>query len=290
MGINFYESLPFYISREKKTHSSISSAHYHDAYEILYLISGQIYYYVEDRTYQIVSGVLLFINMNDLHKLVNINGATFERVTLIFKKDFLSTFLIENEGYNLFSYFHSHSNAIKLGGYDQTFIEYHFNKMIQEETNKLPGYDYYQKVLLTELLLFLKRKVDMGLNLNLVESNRANKKISLILEFINHNYDKHVSLEDLSQNFSISPSHLSRTFKDVTGFTCIEYLNNIRMKEARSLLKDSKLSVSDIAVRVGFENLTHFGRIFKGTVGTTPLQYRKMSRASECCEVISTKP
>ncbi|GKU78912.1 AraC family transcriptional regulator [Paenibacillus sp. L3-i20] len=285
MEINFYESLPFYISREKKTRSSIASAHYHDAYEILYLISGQIYYYIEDRTYQIVSGVLLFINMNDLHKLVNVNGATFERVTLVFKKDFLSTLLIEEAGCNLFSYFHSHSNAIKLGGNDQTFIEYHFNKMIQEETNKLPGYDYYQKVLLTELLLFLKRKVDMGPSYNLIESNRANQKVSRILEFINLNYDKRVTLDDLSQRFSISPSHLSRTFKEVTGFTCIEYLNNIRIKEARSLLNNSKLSVSDIALCVGFENLTHFGRIFKSTVGTSPLQYRKMSRTSEYCPV-----
>lgn len=280
MEINFYESLPFYISREKKIHSSMPSTHYHDAYEILYLISGEIYYYIEDRTYQIVSGVLLFINMNDLHKLVNLNGTTYERVTLVFKKGFLSNFLVDHEGFNLFSYFHSKSNAIKLGGYDQTFIEHLFNKMIQEEANQLPGYDYYQKILLMELLVFLKRKVDMGLNHSLIESNRANKKISRVLEFINSNYDKRITLDDLSQSFSISPSHLSRTFKEVTGFTCIEYLNNIRMKEARSLLKNSQLSVSEIADRVGFENLTHFGRVFKGTIGSSPLKYRKMNRGS----------
>lgn len=153
--------------------------------------------------------------------------------------------------------------------------------MIQEDKNKLPGYDYYQKILLTELLLFLKRKVDMGLNDYQIESNRANNKIYRILEFINLNYDKRLSLVDLSQSFCISSSHLSRTFKKVTGFTCIEYLNNIRMKEARSLLQESKLSVLDIATRVGFENLTHFGRIFKCTVGISPLQYRKLSRTSE---------
>lgn len=69
------------------------SNHYHDAYEILYLVSGELYYFIEDRTFQIVSGVLLFINANDLHRLINVNGTMYERVTLLFKREFLRDFL-----------------------------------------------------------------------------------------------------------------------------------------------------------------------------------------------------
>ncbi|MEI0737941.1 hypothetical protein VQ056_16810 [Paenibacillus sp. JTLBN-2024] len=58
-------------------------------YEIFYLVSGDICYFIGDRAYQAVSGALFVIDMNEIHKLVNAGGASFERVTLEFKKEFL---------------------------------------------------------------------------------------------------------------------------------------------------------------------------------------------------------
>ncbi|WP_312876316.1 cupin domain-containing protein [Paenibacillus agri] len=85
LEINFYQSDPFYISRESKRVTSMPTTHYHDAYEILYLVSGELYYFIEDRTYQIVGGVILFINVYDLHRLVNVHNTMYERLSLLFK-------------------------------------------------------------------------------------------------------------------------------------------------------------------------------------------------------------
>lgn len=282
LEINFYKSDPFHISREKKNVSSMPSNHYHDAYEILYLVSGELYYFIEDRTFQIVSGVLLFINANDLHRLINVNGTMYERVTLLFKREFLRDFFADSPlPSDLFSCFHSRSNAIKLSGNDQIFIENLFNKLIHEDTKRPPGFDYYRKILLMELLIFIQRKKLPYQNEHFVETNKTHKKISQIIHFINGNFAEPLSLEYISDRFSISTSHLSRTFKDTTGFTFIEYINNTRLKEARSLLQDSKLTVSEIAERTGFGNLTHFGRVFKTMTGTSPLKYRKQNRVDE---------
>lgn len=275
MKLNFYKSDPFDISRERKSISSMPSNHYHDAYEILYLVSGELYYFIEGRTYHVVSGVLLLININDIHRLVNINGNTYERVTLLFKSDFLSAFFTETEDFNPLSCFNSKSNVIKLSAFEQIFVENIFSKMIHEENEKQPGSSYYQKVLLMELLIYLQRKIPLDQSNQLVESNRPHKKISKILPYINENFSEQLSLEYMSRKFSISPSHLSRTFKETTGFTFVEYVNNIRVKEACSLLKNSDLSISGVAERVGFDNLTHFGRIFKALIGTSPLKFRK---------------
>lgn len=275
---HLYKSIPFDISREKKTHSSIPSLHYHDAYEILYVVSGDLYYSIEDKTYQVVGGVLLLINMNDRHRLRNANGSAYERVILLFQKEFLQNFFINNEDFDPLSCFRSGSNAIKLDGREQEFIEGLFHKMITEDHQKLPGCDYYRKILLIELLIFIQRKLESGQQYHLIESNRAHKPISQIVNFINHHYSERLTLEGLSKKFFLSPSYLSRTFKATTGYSFIEYMNNIRVKEARTLLEGAELSISDIAERIGFGNLTHFGRIFKSITGIPPLKYRQKNK------------
>ncbi|WP_256760626.1 AraC family transcriptional regulator [Cohnella sp. WQ 127256] len=282
MDISYYNSIPFDISREKKTHSSIPSLHYHDAFEILYIVSGDLYYSIEDKNYQVVGGVLLLINMRDKHRLMNTNGAMYERVTLLFQEQFLQSFQSTNVEFDPLSCFRSGSNAIKLAGREQEFIEGLFHKMISEDSKRLSGYDYYRKALLIELLIFIQRKLDDGQRYDLIESNRAHKPISQVVNFINQNYNQRLTLDDLSKKFFLSSSYLSRTFKSATGYTFIEYINNIRVKEARTLLESSQLSISDIAESVGYGNLTHFGRTFKSVTGFSPLKYRqkKVGRSS----------
>ncbi|MFW5749714.1 MAG: helix-turn-helix domain-containing protein, partial [Halanaerobium sp.] len=87
---------------------------------------------------------------------------------------------------------------------------------------------------------------------------------------------KSLTLSSLADKFNYSPAYLSRAFKEVTGFNFVEYKNNVRIKEAGKLLQQSKLSVTEIATEVGFNNITHFGRIFKEITDLSPLAYRKV--------------
>ena len=84
----------------------------------------------------------------------------------------------------------------------------------------------------------------------------------------------------LSETFFISPYYLSRTFKAVTGFTLIEYVNLTRIKQAQRLLKETDHKIIDIAEAVGFESIGHFDRIFKKIAATTPMTYRKLRALS----------
>ena len=84
-----------------------------------------------------------------------------------------------------------------------------------------------------------------------------------------------MTLQTISERFYISPYYFSRTFKQITGFTFIEYLNGVRIKEAQKLLRKTNLSIGKIAESVGYQNNTHFGRLFKKATGISPLAYRK---------------
>ncbi|MBW8347827.1 AraC family transcriptional regulator [Bacillus sp. IITD106] len=276
MRTNFYKTTPLDISREKKIHTEMPDHHYHDGYEILYLVSGNVYYFIEGKTYHVTNGTLLVINKNAVHKLVNSSNTTFERVTLLFKSEFIEDILNSSWSYDVFSIFSSRQNILRLESKDQNLIETLFDKIINEFSFHPPGYEDSLKLFLLEVLIFIKRLMDTKYKYNEVETTFTHKKVFEIVNFINQHYYEQLTIESISKKFYISSSYFCKVFKENTGFTFIEYLNNIRIKEAISLLKENRYKVGEIAEKVGFESLTHFGRVFKKITGYSPVQYRNV--------------
>ena len=84
-----------------------------------------------------------------------------------------------------------------------------------------------------------------------------------------------ITLETLSNMFYISPCYLSRTFKKVSGLPFPRYLNNVRIKEAKRLLRKTKMPVGAVGEAVGYVSNAHFGRAFKSLTGRSPQEYRR---------------
>jgi len=82
-------------------------------------------------------------------------------------------------------------------------------------------------------------------------------------------------IKDLAVSVQMSPSKLKRLFKQIFGNSIFSYYQEFRMKEAARLLKDEKLSVSDVGYKLGFTNLSHFSRVFKEHIGMKPKQYSR---------------
>jgi AraC-like DNA-binding protein len=83
-------------------------------------------------------------------------------------------------------------------------------------------------------------------------------------------------ISELAVGAGMSPTKLKRLFRQIFGNSIFSYYQEFRMKEAALLLKDKKLSVSDVGYRLGFTNLSHFSRIFKEHIGMKPKQYAMM--------------
>ena len=82
----------------------------------------------------------------------------------------------------------------------------------------------------------------------------------------------------MAKRFFVSDAHLSRMFRKNTGFTFTQYVNYQRVIYAQTLLSKKEDSIGEVAMRSGFENLTHFGRVFKQLTGCAPREYRKNAR------------
>ena len=94
-----------------------------------------------------------------------------------------------------------------------------------------------------------------------------------IMNYIQANYID-VTLDDLSEKFFLSKPYLSKYIKEKSGMTFGELVKKIRMKKARAMLKGSSMTVENIALTVGYQNVEHFNRLFKKAYGITPVQFR----------------
>lgn len=91
--------------------------------------------------------------------------------------------------------------------------------------------------------------------------------------YIQTNY-KTVTLEDLAEHFHLSEPYVSKYIKEKSGKTFGEIVQNIRMKKARTLLKNGNMGVENIALSVGYQSVEHFNRTFKKKYNMTPVEYR----------------
>lgn len=250
--------------------------HYHDSYEIYYLLSGSRYYFINDRRLKVEKGDLILINKGILHKTMYGGSPMHERVLIIFDETYIQGILELSADIDLLQAFHQNKNLVRLQKPEQTAVERLLFGIMKEARGKDLGHESYVRLAMGELLIFINRKAAQTRPAGSGQMNQMHGKISEIIKYINIRYMKKISLESIADNFYISPYYLSRTFRKETGFTFVEYLNSLRIREAQQLLRETHLNVSEIAERVGYESQTHFGRVFKRITGMSPLQFRKM--------------
>lgn len=160
---------------------------------------------------------------------------------------------------------------------EQMVVEELFFKILNETNISQTGSIDMIRVLLIELLIHIYRKQQQQLQANEHKSNQ-HPLHSVITEITSHLnvyfYEQH-TLDSLAQAFYVSPSHLSRVFKQITGYRFCDYLQNIRIREAKKLLRETNLPIHVISDLVGYTHTSNFNVCFKKISGHTPRNYRR---------------
>ncbi|RTE11531.1 AraC family transcriptional regulator [Paenibacillus whitsoniae] len=250
--------------------------HFHDHYEIYYLLSGKRYYFIQDRSYFIQEGDLVFIDRNKLHKTLDADIAAHERILVSFNDRWLHDLSQPSKELALAA-FRDKQRIFSLKGANRMFAENVLFTLLREQQHKQIGWELSSQALLTQLLVFCTRLIDSQEATD-EQPQASHPKIFEIVAYINEHYQTRLSLATISDKFHISPSYFCRSFKVTTGFSFVEYLNSVRVREAQRLLRETKMKVIDIAEQAGFESVAHFGRVFKQVTSQTPMACRKMTR------------
>lgn len=129
----------------------------------------------------------------------------------------------------------------------------------------------------TELLTYYTKCLILNM-VRILENNKncaLQDSLNFLLEYINKNCSIDISLEQMSNILNISKPYLHKIFKQYTGVTPLQYLQDTRMSAAKDLLKKTELSIQDVAFKVGYKDQRYFSRIFKNATGLSPSAWRK---------------
>ena len=149
--------------------------------------------------------------------------------------------------------------------------------MLYSELNRKSGWgsQLYIESLSNALAVNLLRDYSVKkTSFNLHPGGLSESKLLLVTDYINDNITSEIKLSDLANLAGISQYHFSRLFKKSLGISPNQYLIKQRVERAKSLLKKSDLSVTEVAFSCGFNSHSHFGKYFRQFTGFTPKQYR----------------
>lgn len=260
-------------------------AHYHNTYELYYIYEGCRSIFVRDAVYTLRTGNLIFINKNIIHRTLQVDGHVHKRIMIEFTQDVISTFTRAFGGDEILELIHEDYHIIRLNEEQQQRTEAHFTHMIAEDKNKRLGYQNSLYLKLMDFLIELQRypaslapsKGHTNLPSQVLRKDTPMySKVMEIIKYINIHYMEPLKIESLANKHYISPNYLSKIFREVTGFTYTSYVNQVRIREGERLLLETGMNVTQIADYVGYQNITHFGRVFKDITGYSPLNYRKI--------------
>lgn len=247
--------------------------HLHECCEILLCLSGGKSFFINDRIYEVNDGDIFLISQFETHKITTESEKIFKRY--VFKIHPLWLLSNSTEFTDISRCFYKRgdniSHKISLNEQQKKLIINYFETL---KNNEDYGDDLIKKSVVIQFLVKLNyffKQYNKDYN---YVAGSENLIIEKIIQYINSNLSNSISLDTLSKYGFISKNHLCRLFKKHIGTSVTKYITTRRITEAKRLLKNG-LSVSEVAVKCGFNDYSHFLRTFKEIVGISPGKYSK---------------
>jgi len=252
--------------------------HWHEEIEIVYMLDGNMQVGLNKETYLLGPRDIFIIGRRNVHHFISSAEPNYS-VIIQFGLSFLGSFSSIIRDAQFISPLLGVSKKLdtNIDSRVHSAVEEQILAMIQENEEKKEGYQMALRARLFDLMVILVRQVPMQ-HFSSREKNRQIsrlKKLDKVLDYIDTNYDKSITLSEISDIANYSPYHFTRFFKDTTGMTFNEYINSVRVKKAEEYLLDVELPVTEVAYMSGFNSIQTFNRVFKKHKGCTPTEYRK---------------
>ncbi|MGM9632108.1 MAG: helix-turn-helix domain-containing protein [Eubacteriales bacterium] len=256
----------FYFHRTDNRICSNSTQHYHSGVEIYYMKEGKCHYFINDTSYDIVSGDIIIIPEGMLH------GTTYgakpcTRLLINISRNF-----IDREIFNAaLSLGHLYRNPATLAQINDIFSRIEAEYLRADDLSA-SGLKCYIETLFMTMIRNQGEKI----------KHEGNTIVEAAIQYIQNNYMTTIRLADVAKMLSVSEEHLSRLFKKEVAFGFNEYITLKRLQKAEHMLKNEpSRAITEVAYACGFNDSNYFSYKFKKAYGKTPSEVRDAHLVSD---------
>ena len=271
----FPDDLPLLLMRSKEIEFL---AHWQNEIELLFVREGRQVLGINHQTFILEAGQAAFIAPNDIHYYHGPGTSLLEQnlvepgqgecCMLFFPPDLISPLST-----NRSMIWHPMKKEVFKEIYDL------IKKLEQITSAQEPYFALQGRGILQILIATLFRQESALLHENaLISPSDSDTQMPQVLTYLNSQFNRCISRDQIAEQFGFSPAHFSRVFKATTGLPFSVYLRQLRIQKACNLLQQSKLSVTEIALSCGFESIRTFNRAFRQYAGCQPTSLRLYKR------------
>lgn len=231
-------------------------------YQIIYITDGLGVFETRKGCYKINGGSVIILRKGEWHRYKPTKEIGWTEYYIGFNGKLADFFLQEQHELR-------DLQVVALG--DQEVLIDTFHKIFDLANNESPCFQQIASGLIIKLLGYIlaleKQKSFVGDNVKMI--------VQEICMYIREHVEEKFNFEDLVQKYDISCSHLRKMFRQYTGKSPHQYYLDMKIIRAKELIVNTRMSVKEIAINLGFESIHYFSRLFKSKVGQSPSDFRK---------------
>ena len=265
---------PFEFHHVESTHPRyVMSYHWHVEYEIIRILEGELSVTLDEKSFLAKAGDVIFVHSGVLHSGIPTDCVyqciVFDANTFLKQHSVCAPYMqkLLHQEIMVFHHFTDKQEDIRLC-VDQIFEAFQEKK------------EGYELTVIGQFYHFFGIVFGNHYYLNDVPKTRRDYKrlmqLKQVLEFMESHYTQQITLQELSASVNMSPKYFCRFFSEMTHQTPVDYLNRQRIEQSCYQLSTTGDSITEIAYRNGFNDLSYFIRTFRKYKGITPSQYKKV--------------
>nr|WP_239094044.1 AraC family transcriptional regulator [Bacillus sp. B15-48] len=262
--------------------------HSHQEYEIYFFHGGSCRYLIKNQIYDLEPGDILLMDGKTIHKPIVSSENEYIRSTVHFCPQWIESVLMELDAGYLLDVFRKLQHClIRTNENEQSKKLEELICLLDElyrasDNNQFSVAEAEMKVLLIQILILVDKMRRANSYKKPETKDDKTDYVENIVTYVQEHYMEKLTIDSIAKSFNLSKSYLSHLFKEITGFTVMEYIMATRITQAKYMLAmEPNKPLRDISFDCGFESASHFSRYFKSKVGMSPKDYRKLQITEE---------
>lgn len=267
-------SIAYYV---KKPYKHPRMLHYHDFYELEFILDGNAVNYINGTRFDLHRGMMFLTRPTDVHRYEIAEGEQLRVCTVRF-----SSALLRGELISALS-----TSALLVSDFSQQFD---FIQSLLTETKREYGMqDAYSQLLFSDTVIRLSVMLLRAANSDVPDGHSAlaaqNRIVSAVVSCINAEFGQHITVQRMAERFDVSPNYLGRLFHESMNMTLGQYLKRVRLVCALNRVVNTEDTLQRIALDCGFSSQSIFTREFRKYYGCSPVCLRRNTDVQQISDI-----